>query len=170
MAKKATFICALLIAYSIVNAQSVSIDDSTLFDFWVGEWNLTWTNADGKIESGYNRIEKILDGKVIQEHFSDDKNSFKGTSISVYNAQKKTWHQAWADNQGGYFDFEGSVSDGNRMFSTGPTEINGVKIIRRMVFHDIKQNTFIWDWEVSKDGGKSWELRWRINYKRKEKA
>jgi len=37
--------------------------------FWIGEWALTWDNADGTKGRGTNRIEKILDGKVIQENF-----------------------------------------------------------------------------------------------------
>lgn len=28
-------------------SQSLNASDSTLFDFWVGTWNLTWKNGDG---------------------------------------------------------------------------------------------------------------------------
>lgn len=35
------------------------------FDFWLGEWNVTW-GEDGK---GTNHIERILEGKIIQENF-----------------------------------------------------------------------------------------------------
>jgi hypothetical protein len=37
----------------------------TQFDFWLGEWDCTWAE-DGK---GSNRVERILDGKIIQENF-----------------------------------------------------------------------------------------------------
>jgi hypothetical protein len=135
----------------------------------VGEWDLTWTNAKGETEKGTNRIVRILDEKVIQENFSDGKNSYRGTSLSVYNPRLKTWNQTWADNQGGYIHLEGLVSDGKRMFQTQPTDFNGTKVIRRMVFFDIKANSFTWNWEQSQDGGKTWALQWKINYKRKEK-
>lgn len=39
------------------------------FDFWVGNWSLKWTDANGKEGKGQNIIETILDGKVIQENF-----------------------------------------------------------------------------------------------------
>jgi len=84
----------LLWSISPLYGQSLTEQDSTLFDFWIGEWDLTWTNAEGKIDKGTNHITKILDGKVIQENFSDAAGKFKGTSISVYDRRKKTWHQA----------------------------------------------------------------------------
>ena len=36
------------------------------FDFWLGEWEVRW-NEDGV---GTNRVERILDGKIIQENFN----------------------------------------------------------------------------------------------------
>lgn len=157
----------LLLFPAFLSAQSLKIQDSTLFDFWVGDWDLTWTNAQGKIEKGSNHIEKILDGKVIQENFSFDIGEFKGTSISVYNVSKGTWHQAWADTQGSYYDFEGGVDGNKRIFKTRVKEQNGQRIIQRMVFYDIKTDSLKWDWELSRDGGVTWQLQWRINYVRK---
>jgi hypothetical protein len=95
----------------------LSLKDSTLFDFWVGDWDLSWTNANGTPGKGTNLIEKILDGKVIRENFAAD-SGFKGTSISVFQAGTQSWRQAWADNQGGYFDFEAKLEGMNRVFQT----------------------------------------------------
>ena len=33
------------------------------FDFWLGEWDVSWGEGQG----GTNRVDKILDGKVIRE-------------------------------------------------------------------------------------------------------
>ena len=164
--KKSILIFFVLIAFG-TNAQTKSLADSSLFDFWVGKWDLSWSNGDGTKGSGTNTIEKILDGKVIQENFVDVK-GFKGTSISVYNSTRKTWHQAWADNQGGYYDFDGDVDGDKRIFKTKGRVINGNTYIQRMVFYNITQQSMVWDWELSKDGGKTWELQWRINYVRKK--
>jgi hypothetical protein len=147
--------------------QAFEAKDSSLFDFWIGQWDLTWQNADGSIGSGTNNIEKTLDGKVIQENFRDTK-GFKGTSISVFNTQRKTWHQAWADNGGGFFNFFGDVEGDKKIFKTQPRELNGNTVILRMVFYDIKSDSLKWDWERSDDGGKTWKLNWRINYVRKK--
>lgn len=149
------------------NAQTKLLEDSTLFDFWVGDWNLEWINADGSKSYGTNKIEKTLDGKVIQENFRYPKGGAKGISISVYNTKQKTWHQAWADNGGSYYDFEGAVDGEKRIFKTKEKEVNGTKVTQRMVFYNIQTNSMSWDWELTKDDGKSWQLQWRIFYTRK---
>jgi len=158
------FLCFLP---ALLSAQSIKVQDAALFDFWVGDWNLTWTNANGEIEKGANSVVKILDGKIIQENFSFTTGAFKGTSISVYNPTNLTWHQAWADTQGGYYDFEGEVDGNKRIFKTRLKEHKGEKIIQRMVFYNIKTDSLTWDWERSRDGGVTWQLQWRINYVRK---
>ncbi|HBX66639.1 MAG TPA: hypothetical protein DEG32_10960, partial [Balneolaceae bacterium] len=93
---------------------------------------------------------------------------YKGRSLSVYNPQRQSWHQAWVDNQGGYIDLKGSVDGEKRIFQTaeraGP---QGGTIINRMVFHNIKKDSFTWDWESSQDGGETWSVNWKIQYIRK---
>jgi hypothetical protein len=37
----------------------------------------------------------------------------------------------------------------------------------RMVFTNIKPDSFDWRWEASTDGGKTWQVNWPIHYKRK---
>ena len=148
---------------------NTTVDKDKLFDFWVGKWELTWDEGNGKMGKGTNEIEKILDGKVIQENFQvieGNNKGFKGISISVYQPRLDRWKQAWCDNQGGYFDFIGEFDDDNRIFKTQIIERGGKKIISRMVFKDIKKDSFIWDWESSYDRGVTWKLNWRINYKR----
>ena len=39
-------------------SQELSADS---FDFWVGDWDLTWTNKQGETKKGSNKILKILD-------------------------------------------------------------------------------------------------------------
>jgi hypothetical protein len=142
----------------------------TAFDFWEGTWAVSWTEGEGKVGKGMNIIEKILDGKVLQENFEikEGQNAgFKGKSMSVFNTNTKTWKQAWVDNQGGYFDFTGMIEGDKKMFQTAARNLpDGSTRIQRMVFYDILSDKFTWDWELSNDGGKSWNLQWRINYKR----
>ena len=160
---KRFLIAVVMIFNTGLNAQTEM--DSSSFDFWVGEWDVSWTNAGGTMGKGKNKIVKILDGKVIQENFEDE-TGFKGTSISVFNPAQKKWHQAWADNQGGYFDFEGEQAGDKKMFKTKIRETNGKKYVQRMVFYDIKPQSITWDWEKSEDGGITWSLQWRIYYKK----
>ena len=139
------------------------------FDFWVGSWDLTWTNAQGQTETGKNEIVRILDGKVIQENFEAGPGSlqgYKGTSISVFNPQNGTWYQTWMDNQGGNINLTGEVIEGKKIFKTAEVVRNGQKAMSRMVFYDFTADSFTWEWEATTDGGKTWKLNWRINYQR----
>ena len=139
------------------------------YDFWVGKWNLSWEDAKGNKGSGTNYIHKILDGKVIEENFEAKEGLYagmKGKSLSVYNPQTKKWHQAWADSQGSYFDFYGAEMDGHMVFRTKEIKKDDKVIIQRMVFKDVTEDSLTWDWEITTDGGKTWNLSWRIKYSR----
>lgn len=139
------------------------------FNFWVGTWDLTWQGANGVTEKGRNVITKVLDGKVIQENFEaleGAQKGYQGMSISVYNPNTKTWHQTWMDNQGGNINFTGEIDGERKIFKTAPQKRNGQEVISRMVFYDITKDAFNWDWESTTDDGKTWNLNWRINYKR----
>ncbi|WP_339696609.1 hypothetical protein [uncultured Roseivirga sp.] len=164
--KKLIVFCIFLFSLNGMYAQN---NPEKQFDFWIGKWNLTWLGANGKIERGQNTISEILDGKVIQENFEATEGAqkgYKGISISVYNANSKTWHQTWMDNQRGNINFTGFFDENIKGFITRPQEVNGKQQVSRMVFKDITKDSFVWDWESSEDGGKTWKLNWQINYKR----
>ena len=137
------------------------------FDFWVGDWELSWTAPDGSTRHGLNKISKILDDKVIREDFMDLKSGFKGISLSIYNKKTKIWHQTWVDNNGGHFDFIGGIINGNPTFKTKSIKLDDKKNIKRMVFKNVSKNSLDWIWEGTNNGGKTWQLIWKIKYNRK---
>lgn len=58
------------------------------FDFWVGEWNLTW----GDSGEGRNTVTKDFNGCVIIENFDGgDSSPLKGMSVSTYNNRRGQW-------------------------------------------------------------------------------
>lgn len=137
--------------------------DGSSFDFWLGDWELSWKDPSGGTGKGTNKIVTILDGKVIQEHFVATEGQYKGmkgTSISVFNPNQKSWHQTWQDNQGGNIVLTGREEDGKKYFET---KMNNEKQ-SRMVFYDFTEEGFTWDWESTQDGGKTWNLNWQIFY------
>ncbi|MEX0662259.1 MAG: hypothetical protein WEA58_03260 [Balneolaceae bacterium] len=146
------------------------LEPKQYFDFWVGEWEVSWDEGEGKTGKGTNIVEKTLDGTVIQENFrilEGGNKGFKGTSISVYQPRLERWKQAWADNTGGYFDFTGEIEGEKRIFQTAVSEMeDGRQFTQRMVFYDISEKSMTWDWESSDDSGTTWTLNWRINYER----
>jgi hypothetical protein len=138
------------------------------FDFWVGEWDLTWPGEKpGEVEHGSNSIQRILDGCVVQENFSGlDTNHLRGTSVSIFDARAGLWKQTWVDNEGGYLDFAGEFKDGQMILQREAFR-DGKKFLQRMVWKNITADSFAWSWEASQDGGKTWQVNWPIHYKRK---
>lgn len=167
----------LLILFSInvlfaQNDNPCSVPESKQFDFWMGEWNLTWPaeqmgGTKGELGRGTNSILKILDGCIIQEEFRFPAQNFNGYSVSVYSPAKKLWQQTWVDNQGSYLLFTGEFSDGKMSLKTVPYKRGDKEIISRMVFKNINKISFDWDWQRSEDGGQSWIDVWNIHYEKK---
>ena len=151
-------------------AATPAAQPADLFDFWVGDWDLSWTGADGSAGRGRNRITKTLDGTVIEENFEETPDGktppLRGHSLSVLHKGSGTWRQAWVDNQGGFFSFSAQVDGDKRIFITDVTHADGKASAQRMVFHAIASNSLMWDWERTVDGGKTWTLLWRIAYRR----
>ena len=132
------------------------------FDFWLGEWALTWTDGG----RGSNRIEKIMDGCVIQENFDGTPSTpLRGMSVSTYLTASGDWKQTWVDNQGGYLDFSGGFADG-KMILERDAVIEGRPVKQRMVWYNIQPDALEWDWQRSDDGGQTWKTLWHIDYKR----
>lgn len=144
-------------------------DPEAYFDFWIGEWEISYEEPDGTIATGRNIISRVLDGKVIQENFevlTGRNKGYKGKSWSVYRTTTKEWKQTWVDNNGAYLEFKGVTEGGKRIFQGEAIGREGRKIHQRMVFKDITEDSLTWDWEASLDEGKSWQLQWRIKYTR----
>jgi hypothetical protein len=140
-----------------------------LFDFWLGDWNVTWSKPDGSVGKARNHVARILDGKVIEERFETDASEppplLNGRSLSVRDPAG-LWHQAWADNQGGFFALTGGIDGDRRLFSTALVPAGDQVKGQRMVFHHITRDAFTWDWEGTTDGGKTWKLLWQLDYRR----
>lgn len=132
------------------------------FDFWLGEWSLTW----GAGQHGTNRIEKILNDRIIQENFQEDADpGLRGMSVSAYDAGRGVWCQTWVDNQGGYLDFTGRFEN-NSMVLERDAIVRGQPCRQRMVWTNIQHDQLDWNWERSDDGGRAWRVLWQIRYSR----
>ena len=136
------------------------------FDFWVGEWDLTWPGKKpGESGHGTNNIKRIMDGCVVQENFSGGDAHLRGTSVSTFDLTSNEWKQTWVDNEGGYLDFVGEFKDSQMILQREAT-VSGKKILQRMVWKNITSSDLDWSWESSIDGGKTWQVNWPIHYKR----
>lgn len=140
--------------------------ESKQLDFWVGEWDLTFTGPDGKPAKSRNRVSKILDGCAVLEEFDGPPGTpLKGRSVSTFDRATKKWKQTWVDNNASYLDFVGDRDAGDMVFAR-EVERQGKKIRMRMAFRDVQPDSLKWLWQRSDDEGKTWSTQWEIGYKR----
>lgn len=158
------FIFTSYMSFAQNNIKPCSAPEASQFDFWVGDWNLY--SADTL--TGTNAVYKIMDGCTLQENFESSKIKYRGKSWSMYNNQTKEWQQTWVDNQGGYIVLNGKFENGTMILFTGVTKANGKDMVYRMRYHDIKKDSFEWDWESSSDNAVTWKPDWHIHYERKK--
>lgn len=141
------------------------------FDFWLGEWDLTWPadqmgGLPGQVGAGTNRVERVLEGCVVEENFTVSDGSFRGRSVSVFDPVAGLWRQTWVDSSGGYIALRGRLEEGRMVLSTDPVERDGQMVVNRMVFRDMTTDSLKWDWQGSRDGGETWVDLWNIDYRR----
>lgn len=142
-------------------------EEAKEFDFWLGSWDLEWTDEKGHKQTGKNVIAKILKGQVIEENFSaSGEDPYQGKSHSLFDIKSGLWKQTWVDSDGNYLDLTGEFKEGEMMLARESVDMEGQKVLQRMIFSDIKSDSFLWDWESSADDGKTWKTNWKIIYKR----
>ncbi len=69
--------------------QPCSAPEQKQMDFWVGDWDLTWTgNSSVGAGHGTNSIKRILDGCIVGENFSGGESMhLRGRSVSIFEAR-----------------------------------------------------------------------------------
>ena len=155
-----TFVTILLITFGAAAhaAQPVSSPCKTgkefrQFDFWVGEWDVTW---NGK-KAGTSSVQLILDDCVIFENWTGAGGSI-GKSFNLYDTNTRQWQQHWVDNSGSAIDFVGSYQDGQMRYQSATPQSDGTKVLGRMTFFKLPEGNVRQLWEQSSDNGKTWTV------------
>ena len=159
-----TTLCFISFKFSQSQQTPTGKPESRQFDFWVGDWELTWNDTS----KGSNNITLEMNNLVVYEHFKDPASNYFGWSWSVYDTLARKWKQTWVDNQGEYLDFTGQMADEKMVLERSFTSARGTLVKQRMTFYNITKNNFDWNWENSTDGGTNWKLAWKIHYQRKK--
>lgn len=123
-------------------------------DFWTGNFEVR--NPQGQI-AGRNRIDKILNGCVLEEHWTSNGGG-DGRSFSWFDPELKRWRQTYIGANGYSHDYLGEFRDGAMHFLHDRRHRDGARHMLRMSFtpqNEGKVRQFI---EESWDGGKSWAV------------
>ena len=122
------------------------------FDFWIGEWDVKL--ASGKV-AGSNRITSIHGGCALIEEWRGA-GGYTGTSLSIYDGERRRWRQTWVDSGGSLLQLDGALSDGT-MSLAGETVEGETRTLQRVRWTPQADGRVRQHWESSEDGGKSWK-------------
>jgi ketosteroid isomerase-like protein len=120
------------------------------FDFWAGEWDVF--DVGSPIKVAHAQVDSILDGCVLREDYQGA-DGHKGQSFTIYDANRRVWHQSWVTNRGEMLDIEGNIEAGE-MVLTGDDHAKAalVRGTWKPVNGDVRETAV-----TSTDGGKTWK-------------
>lgn len=150
-------------------AQAPCAQDSVFqqLDFWVGTW--TVQAAETQQVVGTNRIEKVLRGCAIVEHWTSARER-KGLSLFYYDVAAQTWKQVWVTDRatapGGLKEkrLTGILPDGGVRFQGEIALPDGRTYLDRTTLTPQPDGRVRQVIERSTDGGTTWQVGFDAHY------
>lgn len=143
---------SLLVKSDLAKHPCKTRKESSQFDFWLGNWQVT--NPQGQL-AGENHISKDLSNCVVREAWTNVYGD-SGTSVNFYDPASGHWHQVWTSDNGTITHYEGEFRNGAMRFeATGFGDRDGKTAFRRMTFTPNSDGSVRQFIEDSNDG-ESW--------------
>jgi tetratricopeptide (TPR) repeat protein len=140
---------------------------SRQFDFWVGDWDVL--NKQGQ-RAGTSHVERSMDGCVIIENWHGTLGD-SGMSLNTYNPGQKQWQQFWVSNSGAVTTFDQGELQGGAMRFLGTENLRQNDPRRvRLTFFPLPNGSVRQLGEGTSDGGKTWNVRYDLQYVAVSKA
>jgi len=138
-------------------------NESRLFDFWIGEWDVK--NPAGQ-PAGQSSVQQLLEGCALYENWTDMQGG-GGKSLNSYNIDTKQWQQFWTDQYGRVTEYrESEWINGSLRFSAH--QLTPQDALLHMTFTPINKDLVRQFGEMSTDGGKTWSPTFDLYYHRKK--
>ena len=144
-------------------APCMSRPESRMFDFWVGDWDVTTLPGQ---PAGKSSVQLLLEGCALYENWSTPNGG--GKSLNSYNTDLKMWQQFWTDQTGRVTEYRTSEWVGgslrftaNQILPTGPGML-------RMTFTSMNKDLVRQLGETSRDDGKTWTVSYDLYYHRRK--
>jgi hypothetical protein len=151
-------------------------DQAQIFDRFVGTWDCdyasfkedgTTKHAKGEVIFGW-----VLDGRAVQDIWTwIDKDSSDerelGTTVRFFDPKIGKWRIVWIDPVSYAIKLLSGGAVGDRIVLEGTSD-DGVRI--RWSFNDIRNDSFIWRGEKSRNDGGTWRLTDEYHLKRRSAA
>lgn len=136
--------------------------ESRQFDFWLGEWDVTYPGA---VKPSSSKVYLDLDQCMLVESWDGGK-GHKGKNMFAYSPDDKHWHGMFADNEGRVHVFEGTVVSGVAELQGPSRNEDGKVVLNRIRVTRLSADKVAQTWEKSSDSGATWTIAFRGEYSR----
>jgi hypothetical protein len=143
------------------------------FDFLAGEWLIknrrlkdgttdVWERFDGSAS-----VHRLLGGMASIEELRGPNGKYFGMGVRVWHPEEKMWADHWTGAYNGVVNAPqlGQFIDGEGIFISDD-EIDGTPAKARGVWDRITPTSCRWHQSTSKDGGKTWDYNWYMDWTR----
>ena len=159
-------------------AASVDRDGQRDFDFNIGTWKTHVSRLEHPLTGSHSWVE--YDGtSLVRTVWSGRANLFeldvtgpaghiRGVGLRLYSPETHRWSLNWANTNDGAITGPpafGSFKDGVGAF-TDQEMLDGKPILVSNRFFDISPNSSRFEQAFSADGGKTWEVNWKMTFDR----
>ena len=166
-------------AFALGEGPAASANDGRHdFDFLIGNWTVRHvslrTLPDGRTSwvetTGTCAMRTILGGigNVDENVIAASRGSYQGMTLRLFDPASKRWSIYWIDSRApgiiGPAAY-GSFANGVGTF-VGDEDLDGQPIRVRLVWSEIAAASCRWQQAYSRDGEKTWETNWTMNFER----
>jgi hypothetical protein len=175
----ATALAAVPATSAFGDTMTTMTDHAHDFDFLIGKWKVRHYRLKERLANNHEWIEfdgtselwMTLDGRgTVDDNFIDLPGSpYRAVGIRAYDPKTQEWAIWWLDGRNPLVMGEppviGNFKDGVGTFESDDT-FNGKPIRTRYTWSKITKTSAHWEQAFSPDGGKSWEVNWRMDFTR----
>ena len=104
---------------------------------------------------------------MITERYHSDDGTLDGFSIYGIPPRAEAMAADLVDAQGGHFDLVGGPTTTPTSFYFENKRITETQPFQRMIFQDVKPDSFTWRWQMRPTAADPWSDSWVIQYRRK---
>ena len=154
----------LLLSGTCLAQSNVAKNDSTYYKSWVGEWYKI--EEDQLSNQPTFVVKRGLYASSFEEYWMDAGGNFS-MAWRAWDSRTRQWDFAWMSTDGFFQLWEGKKID-NIWYMVRTFIIDGKEVLSRQAFIPQAENELIRTSEHSRDNGKTWQLRFRETYRKRE--
>lgn len=142
------------------------------FDFLIGEWKIRNLRLKERFAGCHiwdefhatSTVRKLLDDTANLEEMDMPSQGFSGITLRLFNPRDGSWSLHWADSRSNFLfpPVIGHFDGGKGVFYGNDTD-NGTPVRVRFLWTPSPKAP-LWEQAFSKDGGKTWETNWLMEF------